>query len=363
MNKDIIDIALLAGKGDINPDKKGIGSGSLRYINELYENLNKLYTKNITYNISVRTPKDLPLLKQRLSFSITNSLGGFGNADIIHNLDPRIMLPLRKRKTLWVTSAHELRAHSLYINNTLMENRLRYTYLHELGIRLALLSDCLIVSSTQTRDEAIKLGYNKKIYVINLGIDKRFLSPILSKESKKINDKFIVGYVGRMALYKNVDFAIRAIKAIDNKDIELRLYGSKPKNMGYESIIKEIDGSNNIKLMGFAPEETLVNIYDTFDAYVHPTIYTGFELEILEAQARGKPVIIYKGGNVPKEVKKYCFEAEDEQDMGEILNELKENGYDTSKKDAAMKYARQFTWEKTAQQTLEAYSDMLRNHI
>ena len=46
--------------------------------------------------------------------------------------------------------------------------------------------------------------------------------------------------------------------------------------------------------MGFAPEEKLVSIYDSFDAMVFPTLYEVFELPILEAQSREIPVIVYK---------------------------------------------------------------------
>ena len=91
-------------------------------------------------------------------------------------------------------------------------------------------------------------------------------------------------------------------------------------------------------------------------------IYAGLEPEIPGAQARGKPVIIYKDGNVPKKSENTVLK----QKMNKIWEKHSTNlrKMDTILlKDAAMKYARQLTREKIAQQTLEAYSDMLRNHI
>jgi glycosyltransferase involved in cell wall biosynthesis len=81
---------------------------------------------------------------------------------------------------------------------------------------------------------------------------------------------------------------------------------------------------------------------------------------ILEAQARGLPVIIYKYGKIPKEVRKYCFEAESPEHMAQIIMQLKENGYNEKLQKKATEYARSFTWEKTARETLEVYKKVLK---
>ncbi|MEM3610337.1 MAG: glycosyltransferase, partial [Candidatus Anstonellales archaeon] len=113
--------------------------------------------------------------------------------------------------------------------------------------------------------------------------------------------------------------------------------------------------NKNIRFMGFAPEEKLIETYDSFDCFVFPSLYEGFGLPILEAQARGLPVIIYKYGKIPKEVRKYCFEAESPEHMAQIIENLKENGYNEKLKEKATAYARSFTWEKTAKETLKIY--------
>jgi glycosyltransferase involved in cell wall biosynthesis len=88
---------------------------------------------------------------------------------------------------------------------------------------------------------------------------------------------------------------------------------------------------------------------------VFPSYYEGFGIPIIEAQSRGLPVIIYKKGKIPKEVRKYCFEAESPEHMSQIIENLKENGYNETLQKKATEYARSFTWEKTANGTLEAY--------
>ena len=125
--------------------------------------------------------------------------------------------------------------------------------------------------------------------------------------------------------------------------------------------LKKITRNKNIKFMGFAPENKLVNTYDSFDAFVFPSLYEGFGLPILEAQSRSLPVIIYKYGKIPKEVRKYCFEAENPEHMAQIIEDLKENGYNEKLKNKATTYARTFTWERCAKETLEAYKVVVSN--
>ena len=112
--------------------------------------------------------------------------------------------------------------------------------------------------------------------------------------------------------------------------------------------------------MGFAPEDRLVSIYDSFDVFVFPSHYEGFGIPIIEAQARGLPVIIYKYGKIPKEVRRYCIEAESPEHMAQIIENLKENGYNEKLRKKATEYARGFTWERTAKATIDTYKMVLK---
>jgi alpha-1,3-rhamnosyl/mannosyltransferase len=93
---------------------------------------------------------------------------------------------------------------------------------------------------------------------------------------------------------------------------------------------------------------------------VFPSYYEGFGIPIIEAQSRGLPVIIYKKGKIPKEVRKYCFEAESPEHMAQIIENLKENGYNETLQKKATEYARSFTWKRCARETLEVYKSVYR---
>ena len=148
--------------------------------------------------------------------------------------------------------------------------------------------------------------------------------------------------------------------------------GAKPKNLILLSpfaisIIlslllkfKHDNGLDNVDSNGYLKEDNKLKAYDSFDAFAFPSLYEGLGSPILEAQSRGLPVIIYKYGKIPKEVRKYCFEAESPEHMAQIIEHLKENGYNEKLKKKATEYARSFTWEKCARETLEVYKKVLK---
>ena len=283
-----------------------------------------------------------------------NLIASFNSCNILHQIEPILNYNINfTNKKKLVTTIHDiipiLNPEFLlipnYINNVfinLKRNKINYAIKN---------SDFILVNSTQTRKEIIKnFDIDKNIIrVTNFGVDNRFLSKINLKKSKK----FVIGYLGALDLRKNVTFAFKAFSYIEkfNKSTKFYVYGKNYINLH--------TNQKNIIFKNIADEKMLVNIYDSFDVFVFPSLYEGFGLPILEAQSRGLPVIIYKYGKIPKEVRKYCFEADSPEHMAQIIEDLKENGYNEKLKKKATEYARSFTWEKCARETLEVYKKVL----
>ena len=341
-------VGLLGPEGNFSPNS---GAGIQRYMYELYNNLHK-----INKDIKKIEFKKSRFIGTGLSFAIRSLFNNFNNYDIIHNLMPLPFLNIESMKKSYkiITTAHDFQV-LLYPEYTFdhgvtLKDKLWIQLIIKPGYKTTLNSDFIIANSTQTKNEAVKLGFDKKkIFVVSLGIDKRFMQPI--KEKKK-RDEFVVGYIGAMRKRKNLEFGIKAANMIKNKNIIFDIWGKKEFEYEY---LADISKNKNINFNGFAPEKSLINIYDSFDAFIFPSYHEGEGLPILEAQSRGLPVIIYKKGKIPKEVRKYCFEAESPEHMSQIIENLKENGYNETLQKKATEYARSFTWEKTANGTLEAY--------
>jgi len=331
------------------------GQGIPRYISELYKNSKRIGKK---YNVDMEKVY-LPynkFLGGVLSFEFGSILSkpNLNSFDILHIPNGVFILHSIPKKSKYITTIHDVNpivVKSKSLKYKLKDRLWRYLALNR-GLKFNIhVADAIIANSTQTRDELLDLGAENKVYVINLGVDERFL---VERESdpKAASEKFTVGYIGSFGTNKNIPFLIAAASLIDDKSIEFDFWGAKTYD--YNELVRMAKGCN-VKFMGFAPEGKIVDIYDNFDVFVFPSLYEGFGIPIIEAQARGIPVIIYKYGKIPKEVRKYCFEAESPEHMAQIIAQLKENGYNKKERKKAMEYARSFTWEKTAKETLKVY--------
>ena len=337
---------------------KDFGLGIERYMYELYHNIKKI--KRTNFSISKIEIKKLPFIGSGLSFDLMTRYKNFNKFDILHNLMPlKFSKSKRLRNNTLITTAHDFQP-ILYPGLTFekkpkFKDKLWLDLVIKPGLESTLTSDYILANSSQTKEEAVKLGFNKnRLFVTSLGIDKRFMQHI---DAKKNNNKFIVGYVGAMRKRKNLEFGISAANAIKSNGIFFDIWGKK--EFEYEYLVS-ISKNKNINFKGFVPEEKIVKIYDSFNAFIFPSYHEGFGIPILEAQSRGLPVIIYKYAKIPKEVRKYCFEAESPEHMAQIIENLKENGYNEKLKKKATDYARSFTWEKCAKETLNVYRAVLK---
>ena len=160
--------------------------------------------------------------------------------------------------------------------------------------------------------------------------------------------------------HKNIIFLLKAAVILKSKPgYKFVIYGTGiDKNIILR--FKQDHGLDNVDINGYLKEDSKLKTYDGFDAFAFPSLYEGLGHPILEAQSRGIPVIIYKYGKIPKEVRKYCIEAESSEHMVQIIENIKENGYNEKLRKKATEYARSFTWERCARETLGVYQRMLK---
>ena len=326
--------------------------GIPRYIKELYKNL-VLMQKAEDISVKKFYFPYIGRFGDALSFEIGSVFNRIDDTDILH-IPTGFFIAHRLPKDVKVISTvHDINpipASTKNFGYFLKDRMWRYMAL-ERGIRYNMrISDVIIADSSQTKQEVIDLGFDKrKVFVVNLGLDKRFLN---SKIKIIKSNRFSVGYIGSFAINKNVNFILESAKILNNKT-NFYLWGAKTYD--YLRLLENGVNLKTIKFMGPAPESRILSIYESFNVFVFPSLYEGFGLPILEAQSRGLPVIIYKYGKIPKEVRKYCFEAESPEHMAQIIENIKENGYNERLRKKVTEYARSFTWERCAKETLEVY--------
>lgn len=109
-------------------------------------------------------------------------------------------------------------------------------------------------------------------------------------------------------------------------------------------------------------DEELPLLYSSAEALVYTTLYEGFGLPILEAMASGTPVITSNVSSMPEIAGNAAIFA-DPRDVEDINKKLKEVLNDKSLQKEliikGIKRSKEFTWEKTAEQTAQVYKNLL----
>ncbi|MDE1870252.1 MAG: glycosyltransferase family 4 protein [Candidatus Micrarchaeota archaeon] len=348
-------VLLLGMKGEFADNSP---SGIVKYMFSLYSEMGKLPGMKVDKVEYKKVAKRLPWANHS-AFYLQSLFSDFKGYDLLHNPNCNRIFDKPKNARL-VTTVHDLMFldRTKALNDGGLKSRLVgiNSGLADLaatqGLRLALKSDRIITSFPQSREELIKAApdYDKeKISVVNLGIDDKF---IMQKRSPRIPSKhFKIGYLGSFNFSKRIHLAVRAVRMMKEKDVKFEMWGIK--NIEAELLDKEIGSDKRIQFMGNEKQSEKVKIFDSFDVFVHPGVYDG--LPVLEALARGLPVIVAKDARMTPETRKHCIVAKDEAEIAEKLSWLRSNGYSEKARKEGMLYASRFTWKHTAEQTVNVY--------
>jgi glycosyltransferase involved in cell wall biosynthesis len=149
-----------------------------------------------------------------------------------------------------------------------------------------------IISVSETTKKTLVENYDidpSKITVIPNCIDSQRFKK-LPKVNKIPNS---ILFVGRLDKRKGIDFLLKAMPQILEKNPKIKLFiGGKGKLFGWcKKFINENKLENSVKMLGFIPDEDLVQWYNKCELFVIPSIFEGFGITALEAISCGSPVI------------------------------------------------------------------------
>lgn len=137
---------------------------------------------------------------------------------------------------------------------------------------------------------------SKKFKIIPSAIDtERFAFQQNIREKTRsdldLQNKFVIGIVGRLAPVKNHVFAFRVMEALKEimPESVLLVLGSGALQPWLEKMVYSRSMGDNIRFLG--KKQDPENYYQAFDVLLMPSIYEGFPLVALEAMASGLPVL------------------------------------------------------------------------
>ena len=345
---------------------EGTGDGMTEYTYQLYSRFSKSNAVDLVYSVDKLVRNNVKgLLYTNTIFKNKMSKIRWENYDIVHitNQEMGFIARLVKKSnssTKVITTIQDFARVDKGVQKGILQHA--YNRLVRRSIADAFkYSDLILFTSSQTEKDAdkhFKAGYKKEM--INLAVRDSILKAAPSRKSK--HQIFTIGYVGSLASHKNAAMILKTANMMKGERCRFIIYG---KGIEYESLVrfKEGHGLGNVSFMGFAPEDKIAQIYDSFKVFMFPSKYEGFGLPILEAQARGLPVITYKYGKIPDEVKKYCFKAGSPKEASDIIINLQKKGYNEGQRRKANLYARSFSWDATAKNTLNLYKHIMLNEV
>ena len=149
--------------------------------------------------------------------------------------------------------------------------------------------------------------YRSKTVVIPAAVDPIFLSPLLEagKAKEQIGyqkeDQLIL-FVGRLVPYKGLFTLLQALRPVlkHNPHAQLAIVGSGPQEPYLRQAIHKLRIDKAVRFLGRLSHETLLLAYSACDLFVLPSRSRSeaFGIVLLEAMARGKPVVATRVGGI-----------------------------------------------------------------
>ncbi len=236
----------------------------------------------------------------------------------------------------------------------------------------------IILADSQASKQDILARLNvpdEQVRVVYLAPAPHFGPPQSWAELEAIKEKYnlpaeFVLYLGGYDVRKNVSALLHAFTWVSNtlKDaFPLVLAGRLPDEdtpffPNPLRIAHKLGIEKYIVTPGWIDEEDRPLLYAAASVFVYPSRYEGFGLPVLEAMACGTPVVTTNAASIPELAGNAAFQLDptDTKHMAAPIlrlcteedsrDDLVERGFDQVEK---------FSWQKTAEKTVQAYRDAM----
>ena len=216
-------------------------------------------------------------------------------------------------------------------------------------------------------------GYKGEIDVVRNGTDLQYpenateLVEKVNSIHNLYNKKNVFIFVGRIAMYKNLELMARSLQVLKNKGIEftMLIIGSGFDEEKFKIMVKDLDLSDNFIFTGSISDRKLLQgYYLRSDLFLFPSTFDTSSLVPIEAAAHKLPVLLIKDSCTAENIIDNFngFLAEENVDtfanrIIEIINEpikMKQVG-----EEAARSVYR--SWKMVAEEVHEKYKQIIEN--
>jgi len=271
-----------------------------------------------------------------------------------------------------IGTVHDLA--SLHIKN-------KYNFSHKIFNEIMLPKlihglDQIITVSQFSKDDIVHFAHvpENRITVIHLAADKNTFSPVKNRKASAVRVSEKYGFSAPYILYisrlehpgKNHVTLIKAFEKFRNEHpAPFRLVLPGPDKERAEEIhhaAEQSPYSADIVFPGFIDAQDLPDFYRGAELFVLPSYFEGFGLPVLESMACGTPVITSTSASLPEVSGPHTphFDPDDSEVMkNSMLQAIGNEDNREALSAAGLQWAAGFSWEKTTEETLKIFRNML----
>jgi glycosyltransferase involved in cell wall biosynthesis len=215
--------------------------------------------------------------------------------------------------------------------------------------------------SQATLAACLSAGFESdRLRVVPWGVRVRALS---DGQLERVRNRYrlhrpYVLFCGTVEPRKNLRRVLESFRALDRPDVELVLAGPRGWKEDIGDAIARLEG--RARWLGFVPGEDLDAIYAGAAVFAYPSLAEGFGFPVLEAMARGVPVVT-SAGTATEEVAADAALLVDPLDVdtiaGAIERALTDRGLAQRLGEAGRARAATYTWERSAELMAGVYAE------
>ena len=221
----------------------------------------------------------------------------------------------------------------------------------------------IIALSHQTKTKLIGAGVpSEKIKVVYAGIDKQAISAIKAKKSAAPT----ICTISRLVSYKRIGDLITAFAIVRQRlnRAKLIIIGTGPQRAQLKSLAQKLKVGQGITWQSNLPRQELLVTLKSAHVFCLPSVIEGFGLVTLEAMAAGIP---YVNADIDtnREITHHglgglLFTRQAPQNLAKkLLSLLTDKKLYDQKVDEGKQLLKNYSWQKSASQTINVYESAL----
>jgi glycosyltransferase involved in cell wall biosynthesis len=227
--------------------------------------------------------------------------------------------------------------------------------------------DLILANSTWTAREILRFGIDpQKVKIVRLGGNAEH--PIQTVNGTKKAGTFTLATVGYLEERKGYRYLFHAVRQLVDQGYKIRhvVVGDGPRASEFRRLVERLHLTDSVSFEGYRPHEAVWGYLGQCDIFVLPSWDEAFGVAYVEALYMGKPAVGCEGQGGPDDLRALgdCIalvKPRDVDSLAEAIRELLNQPERRARMGAEGRriVLENFTWERTAEETLRAYRQVL----